>query len=266
MTHTVSFMSANYVARTLGYAMTRGWGQGDRATNDHFRPLETFAERFEEILRDVRALGFSAIDLWTAHLNPLWASDAHIVIARDLLKKHELEVASLAGPFGDTPEEFEKSCKLAVAMGTGVLGGSTGVQDRALVVEALKNHGLKLGLENHPERTPQEMLDRIGDGGDGTVGTAIDTGWYATQGFDAARAIKELAGHIVHVHLKDVLGVGAHETCRYGRGIVPIEACVRALQEIGYTGAISVEHEPETYDPSEDCKANLAMLQGWLRA
>jgi len=41
---TISFMSANYVAREVGYAM-HGWGHGDRATNDAFRPLETYEGR-----------------------------------------------------------------------------------------------------------------------------------------------------------------------------------------------------------------------------
>ena len=52
----ISFIGANYVARELGYKMTGGWGQGDKATQEHFKPIETFEERFEEILRDV--LGF----------------------------------------------------------------------------------------------------------------------------------------------------------------------------------------------------------------
>jgi L-ribulose-5-phosphate 3-epimerase len=41
---------------------------------------------------------------------------------------------------------------------------------------------------------------------------------------------------------------------------VPIERCVRVLQDMGYIGSISVEHEPEHSDPSEDIKANLEML------
>jgi hypothetical protein len=45
---------------------------------------------------------------------------------------------------------------------------------------------------------------------------------------------------------------------------VPIERCVRVLQELGYSGTISVEHEPDYSDPTEDCAANLRMLKGWL--
>jgi L-ribulose-5-phosphate 3-epimerase UlaE len=71
--------------------------------------------------------------------------------------------------------------------------------------------------------------------------------------------------YVFHVHLKDVGASGRHETCRYGQGIVPIRACVEALHTLGYRGAISVEHEPEDFDPTDDCKANLAMLREWLR-
>ncbi|HSJ53073.1 MAG TPA: sugar phosphate isomerase/epimerase [Anaerolineae bacterium] len=264
--NTISFMSANYVARQLGYRMRRGWGQGDRAANEHFRPIETFAARFEEIVRDVRAMGFDALDLWTSHLNPAWATPAHVDAAREVLGRHGVRVVSLAGWFGATPAEFEAACRLAAAVGTGLLGGSTAALDenRTEVVRALRRHGLRLGLENHPEKTPAEMLAKIGDGDDGLIGTTVDTGWYGTQGYDAARAIDALGPHILHVHLKDVLAPEAHDSCRYGRGVVSVRECVAVLKRAGYREAISVEHEPERYDPTEDVVANLAMLRDWL--
>lgn len=95
--NTISFMSANFVARQLDCHMTGGWMQGDNATNDYFRPIETFGERFGALLADVSAMGFRAIDLWIAHLNPGWATDEHISMARELPAEHKLAVASLAG-------------------------------------------------------------------------------------------------------------------------------------------------------------------------
>jgi L-ribulose-5-phosphate 3-epimerase len=266
VTHTLSFMSANFVARTLGYHMTRGWGEGDRATQAHFRPLETFGARFKEVLRDVKALGFEAVDLWTGHLNSEWATDAHIMAARDLLEQYDLSVPSLAGWFGSSPDEFEATCKLAAALNIPVLGGSTSVlgEDRSFVVETLGRYCLRLGLENHPEKTPEEMLEKIGDTDRGTVGTAVDTGWYATQGYDAVAAIEALGEHVFHVHLKDEKEVGAHETCRLGEGVVPVERCLEALGRISYTGPIALEHEPELFDPFEDVRASLALVQDWL--
>jgi sugar phosphate isomerase/epimerase len=155
---------------------------------------------------------------------------------------------------------------VAVALGAPVLGGSTSIldKDRDFAVRTLKEYGLRLALENHPETT-DEMLDKIGDSGDGAIGTTVDTGWYGTHGVDAAEAIERLAPHVFVVHLKDVREVGAHNTCRYGDGVVPLERCVRVLQQSGYSGSISVEHEPEHYDPTEEIEENLRLLAGWLR-
>lgn len=264
--NTISFMSASFVARQLGYNMTGGWGQGDRATNEFFSPIDTYEQRFGDLLREVREMGFDYMDLWTGHLNWAWASEEHVTIATRLLDQYGLRVTSLAGGFGSNVGEFESACKLAVRVGAKVLGGMTSVifDDRETAVSLLKNYDVKLAIENHPEKTPQEVLDKIGDGGDGTIGTAVDTGWYGTQGYDAAKAIRELGDKVFIVHLKDVRETGGHETCRYGEGVVPLEGCVRALQEMDYEGDYSVEHEPESFDPTADCVASLNILQSWL--
>jgi L-ribulose-5-phosphate 3-epimerase len=262
----ISFMTANYVARQLNYHMPGGWGQGDKATNDAFRPLPTFARHFSSMLADIRALGFTAIDLWLAHLNPEWLTPDHVTIARNLLTQHNLPVLSLAGWFGSTRDEFLACCRLAVDLNTNILGGTTSLleKDRAFVVATLQEHGLKLGLENHPEKNPGEMRAKIGDGGNGTIGTAVDTGWYGTQGYDAAQAIAELGDYLFHIHLKDVLAPGAHDSCLYGQGVVPIERCVQTLRRLGYQGPISVEHEPDEGDPGPVCQTNHTLLQQWL--
>lgn len=263
---TISFMSANFVARQLGYQMSGGWGQGDRATNDYFRPPETFEARFEALLQEIHAMQFDTMDLWLAHLNPQWATEEQVQTARRLLQKHGLRVASLAGWFGAQADEFERCCRLAVALDCTVLGGSTSLveKDRSLVVDVLQKYGLRLGLENHPEKTPQVMLQKIGDQIGSPIGVTVDTGWFGTQGYDAAQAIYELRDRLVHIHLKDVLPGAEHVTCAYGEGIVPIAACVRALRDVGYEGVISLEHEPEDSDPTQAVLASRRLLQSWL--
>ncbi len=266
--NTVTFMSANFVARQVGYHMTQGWNEGDKATNEFFRPLETFEQRFAQILVEVRSMGFGVMDLWMAHLNSAWATPDHVRIAQSLLNKHQMKVSSFAGGFGATPEEFEATCRQAVTLGSKILGGNTPLLyiNREFVVSTLQKYGLKLGIENHPEKTPEELLAKIGDGGNGTIGATVDTGWFATHGYDASQAIECLADHLFLVHLKDILAPGAHVTCRYGLGCVPLERCVRILQRLGYQGGISVEHEPEESDPTQDVLASAEMLKGWLKS
>jgi len=256
----ISFTTANYVAREVGYAM-HGWGHGDRATNEAFAPLETYAEKLDALLDDVAALGFTAVDLWGAHLGADWATDEHVEIAVETLRRHGLSVTTYATWVG--PSNIDRACELTVALGASIIGaGFSG--DPQELAPALARHGVRLGVENHPEKTPAEVLAKIAAGGE-MFGATVDTGWWGTQGYDAARAIEELGEHVLHVHLKDVLALDEpHETCRWGEGIVPIEECIRALQRLGYTGAVTVEHEPETFDPTEDVRVMREQLEGWL--
>jgi sugar phosphate isomerase/epimerase len=259
-TITVSFMSANYVAREVGYAM-HGWGHGDRMTNEAFAPIGTFFERFESLLGHIQGLGFDAIDLWGAHLSPAWATDEHVEVARAALARRRMHMTTYA-PWVDAAN-VHRACELAVALGAPLIGaGFAG--DAEPIASAFREHGIRMAVENHPERTPAELLDKLARG-EGAFGATVDTGWWATQRYDAARAIQELGTHVLHVHLKDVVAEGEpHETCRFGDGIVDVRECVRALERIGYEGAISIEHEPETYEPSEGLGAMRAELEEWL--
>jgi L-ribulose-5-phosphate 3-epimerase len=257
MTNAISFITANYVAREVGWAM-HGWGHGDKATNDAFAPLESYRERFGALLDDVCALGFDTVDVWGAHLNHDWATDEHVALARALIDEHGLVVGSYQVSVG--PKNLERACDIAAALGTSMLSGSVPLGDERLGT-LLDERGLRFAFENHPdEKTPAEVLGKIG-----VHGTCVDTGWYGTQGYSAPRAIEELGERVYHVHLKDVRAVGEpHETCRWGEGIVDVEGCVRALRSIGYPGTIVVEHEPETFDPSDEIRSMREQLQGWL--
>ena len=188
-----------------------------------------------------------------------------------------MTVPSLAGGFGATLEEFRAACRIAQAVGAPVLGGGTQLlaEQRSGLVAALREHRLGLGVENHQEKTPQELLERLGRGDEDVVGAAADTGWFGTQGYDAARALEALAPRLFQVHLKDIkarrneksgfqLVDAGHETCRLGCGVVPIAGCVRVLKRHGFGGPIAIEHEPEDFDPSEDCVASLRYVRELL--
>ncbi len=274
----ISFMTANFVAREVGYHMPEGWGQGDKAANDWFSPEESFGERFDAMLAEVAELGFDAIDLWTAHLNFAWATQRQIDTARALLSKRGMGVVSYAGCFGKDLEEFRSCCRLCKALGVPILGGCAPLllTNRPAMVSELRSSGLAFAYENHPERTPEEVLAALGDGDEDVIGAAVDTGWFGMYGYDAAKALRKIGGRAKHLHLKDVKPPRAektgfpmidmgHETCRLGTGVVPVEACVRLLPEIGYKGTVSIEHEPEAFDPRRDCMESRLLVEKLLR-
>lgn len=271
-------MTANMVARQLGYKMDGGWAAGENATLEYFRPLETFEERFDALLAEIAALGFSAIDLWAAHLHFSWATPEHIAAARRCLEKHELRVASYAGWVTGGLANLAAACRLCRELRIPLIGGfiELAEKDRPAAVAILRENGVRYSYENHPEANSDDVLRKIGQGDEDVIGVALDTGWFATAGYDALKALHELAPRLLHLHLKDVLAPRTeksgymlidmgHETCRPGQGIVPVEAIVRDLPRIGYRGTVSIEHEPELHDPREECGQARPEVLRWLR-
>ncbi len=264
---TLSFMGANYVGKELGYGATDEWGPFDAATNAAFEPIESFGPRFEDLLTAIEAAGFEALDLWVAHLNWRWATPEHVSVARNLLDRHGLRVVSFAGNFGDTAADLASACALANALDVDLLGGMGDVlrNDREGSESVLREHGVRFAYENHSEKSPDEVLALIGDAGD-VLGAAIDTGWWATQGYDPVQAIRDLRERLFHVHLKDVEAVDTHISCMHGEGVARIAACVDELLDSGYLGALSVEHEPYDRDPTAEVIRMRGLIEAQLAA
>lgn len=262
----VSFMSANFVAKELGYGAADEWGPYDLATNAAFEPLETFSARFDELLTAITGIGYGAIDLWFAHLNWRWATPDHVAIARDALERHGVHVVAFAGGIGSTVSDVESACRLANDLEVDLIAGLGGIvhTDRAEAARVLDAHGVRFGLENHPERTPAEVRAAVGD--ESFLGAAVDTGWWATQGYDPVDAIRELSDRLFHVHLKDVEEPGTHISCMHGEGCARIADCVDALVELGYAGAMTIEHEPFDRDPTAECARMRTRIMDQLAA
>ena len=271
-----SFITANFVARQLGYRMDKGWGQGDQATNDWFAPLSTFEMRFDEMLGEIKALGFSSIDLWCAHLHWRWATVHHVETAKTLLAKHGLAVRSYPAWVPDGATDLHAACRLCAALDIPYFVGHCEfyATDRAAAVAILREHGVGYAIENHPEKSSAEMFARLGPGDEDVVGIGLDTGWCGTAKWDALAAVKDFGSRLFAIHLKDVKAPRAaksglhfidmgHETCRLGDGIVPIKAIVEHVRATGFRGAIGIEHEPETFDPREECRESRERVQQW---
>jgi L-ribulose-5-phosphate 3-epimerase len=262
---TLSFGTTNYVAREVRWEKGHGWPGADKATTEAFSPIETFRERFDDLLGDVRGLGFEGIDFWTAHLNGAWATDEHLAIANELLRERGLTVTQIMGAFYSV-EDIDRGSRVAAALGAPVVGGIIDLPDDDLAgfLPTLRERGVRVGIENHMEPTAEQVLERVKAFGDDTVGTTLDVGWYGARGYDPVRAIDVLDGHILAVHLKDVPELDAHHSCAWGEGIVPVERCVERLRANGYDGVLMVDHEPFDHDPSEECRQMLATLRQWL--
>ena len=65
------------------------------------------------------------------------------------------------------------------------------------------------------------------------------------SGYPYPMYIKDMEGHIAHVHLSDVDERG--RICLPGEGIFDFEECLRRLKDAGFDGAAIIEVYPDNY-------------------
>jgi sugar phosphate isomerase/epimerase len=266
----VSFITANYVAREIGYRGWTDWGAADRATRDAFHGRD-FSRKFDELCHLVKQAGFANIDVWVAHLDPLRATDAMVDQAVEILARHGLRVVAYTAGLGRpdmTRADAERVYRVAKKIGAPLLGVGLNPSNEQLAYELGKEHGIRYAIENHPERSPHELLERLGrmpSGYTEVIGVAQDTGFWGMFGYDAVKATGELKDVLFHMHLKQVKRHGdGWESCAYDEGVLDMAAISRKLVELGYDGAVSVEHEPRDEDPTDAVVRSARQLRGWL--
>jgi len=152
------------------------------------------------------------------------------------------------------------------------------------VLDEYQKMGVKFALEVHPTEiafdiaTAHRALKALND--HPAFGFNYDPSHLGYQGVDYVKFIYEFADRIFHVHMKDVywsdhpmdIGVfGGHtefgDNRRYwnfrspGRGKINFENIIRALNDIQYTGPLSVEWEDSGMDREAGAKEACAFVR-----
>ena len=242
-----------------------------------------------KILDYAQEHGFSAIELRGLNRNmdlpshPIFAAD-RIAQTKSQIRAHKLRIAcvsSSANLYMDDPEKHAKELadarrfidlassleapyvrvfggkaesdkspvpdhdtKMRVAAGLHELGSYAGPHNVTVIIESHDHFTSSVTLKEVLQAADSEHVGLLWD--------AHHT--YATSNEDPESTVKELGWWIRHTHLKDSTGSG--EDRNYvltGRGNVPIERQIKALQSIGYKGFYCFEWEkvwhPDIVDP-----------------
>jgi sugar phosphate isomerase/epimerase len=174
--------------------------------------------------------------------------------------------------FPPNPSDYlEKGLKLFAEMWTPIL-------------DVFQAEGVKFGLEVHPTEiafdiaSAENALNAVKR--HPAFGFNYDPSHFGYQGVDYVAFIRKFADRIFHVHMKDVwwsskpteAGVfGGHlnfgDPRRYwdfrslGRGSINFEDIIRALNDIGYWGPLSVEWEDGKMDREHGAAESAAFLR-----
>ena len=148
------------------------------------------------------------------------------------------------------------------------------------------DHGVKIAIEAHPgqvvynTRTLLRLREIVGP----QLGANLDPSHFFYQGIDAHQAIRYLgSGSVFHVHAKDTCidpyetaltgtldtrpmldiheRAWAYRTLGFGHDELWWRKFVSALQQVGYDGALSIEHEDPVMSSHEGIEKSVEFLK-----
>ena len=151
------------------------------------------------------------------------------------------------------------------------------------ILDAYQDLGVRFALEVHPTEiafdiaSAERALEAVNH--HPAFGFNYDPSHLGYQGVDYVKFIRRFADRIFHVHMKDVAWgqgndagvfgghVDFHNPRRYwdfrsvGRGNIRFEAIIRALNDIGYNGPLSVEWEDGGMDREHGATESCAYVR-----
>jgi sugar phosphate isomerase/epimerase len=152
------------------------------------------------------------------------------------------------------------------------------------ILDEFRRCGVRFALEVHPTEiafdvvTAERALRALGDRKE--FGFNYDPSHLAYQGVDYVEFVRRFGQRIYHVHVKDVWwsstprlsGVfgghlGFEDPRRFwtfrspGRGLIEFESVIRALNEVGYVGPLSVEWEDSGMDREQGAAEACAFVR-----
>ena len=140
------------------------------------------------------------------------------------------------------------------------LEGLLAVQDRA------REKGVRVLIEPEPdlfiENSTQfrSFFKKL----DSTVfGLNFDIGHFFCVGEDPAYLIRDMRDIIYHFHLEDIARSREHRHLMPGKGAIDLHGVLKTIDEIGYTGFVTVELYPYEDRPVEAARTAFTFLQEW---
>ena len=208
-----------------------------------------------DALDELARLRLSLVEVWLGH-----AADGPDGVAR-ALRERGLEAAAVSagGFYTEDSDAVPRTIELAQALGAPVIVACVAPEVLESVVERLPAD-ITLCVENHWDQALATSRDVSGVlGAHPGIAACVDTGHAILAGEPPERFVASLGDRVGHVHLKDAAFPPLRERLmgrRLRTRLLPRPAAVfpgdgaldvgrvrRTLEDSGYAGAVSLEHE-----------------------
>ncbi|MGZ4972921.1 MAG: sugar phosphate isomerase/epimerase family protein, partial [Limisphaerales bacterium] len=143
----------------------------------------------------------------TTQISVLKLTDAQIKKIKDRAAKDGLKIVNAYLQLPADEAECRKGFEFARKMGFDIIVSEPKPDALDIVEKLCKEFNIKVAIHDHPQPShywnPQTVLDAI-KGRSPLIGACADTGHWVRSGLDPVACLKQLQGHIICLHFKDL--------------------------------------------------------------
>ena len=171
----------------------------------------------------------------------------------DLLHKKGIKMVSYGVVNIKSREEWEQIFLFAKTMGLENIVAEPKPEDLAYISLLCDKYKVNIAIHNHPQPShywhPDTLLTALKLATSSRVGSCSDVGHWRRSGLNAVESLKKLQGHIIEVHLKDVIDAkDPSEETIWGKGGNDMKAVFTELNRQHFKGMMSIEYESNPAD------------------
>ncbi len=187
---------------------------------------------------------------------------------KDLLKEKGISIIAMGVIVPKDKAEWIKAFDLAKDFGLSYITCEP-IKTQWDMADSLAGvYGIKLAIHDHPKPnmywSPDSVLAAIL--GHKNIGSCADVGHWARNGINPVDALKKLEGHIIGVHLKDIVkfdDTQAADTI-VSKGVIDFPAVLAELKRQNFNGMLSIEHESNWYNNLNDVISTENSYAQWI--
>jgi sugar phosphate isomerase/epimerase len=179
-----------------------------------------------------------------------------------LIGRRGLTITSFGVTGADNVDGWKKLFEFAKDMNIPIIVAEPKNDQWDYVDKMAGEYDIKIAIHDHPKPAHYWHCDSVlaAIKGHSNIGSCADVGHWARNGLNPVDCMKELKGHIIDMHLKDITvfnKVNANDTLP-GKGVIDFKAVFGELKDQNYAGAISIEHESNWEHAVDDVKKIVA--------
>ena len=168
-----------------------------------------------------------------------------------LLKKKGIHAIAMGVITPKNREDWIKTFELAKFLGMSYITSEPIKTQWGMVDSLAGAYGIRVAIHDHPKPnvywSPDSVLAAVK--GHSHLGACADIGHWARNGLNPVDCLKKLQGHIIGVHLKDIVQFDnpkAADTV-VSKGVIDLPAVLAELKRQNFNGMLSIEHESNWY-------------------